>query len=204
VKQTKNSIDYWLVRCGGIIAVRIMRRWASLHRKPTYKVSLSRPINSLEPTVIASNHQTMFDPPGVFSCLSLPELWRMSPVKFMTWHKYYNGRFKLPLYLTGCYPSHGDGLVGTDAATYYANNSYRSFIFPEGKRVKNNNRTTAYRGITAVLEQLENPRLILIHINWEKRTSFFSRPKLYVHMFDAPGAVDITDPNSIMDAIYNG
>jgi len=167
-------------------------------------VSLNRPIDGSEATVIAANHQTMFDPPAVFSCLSLPDLWRMSPAKFMTWHTYYNGRFKLPLYTTGCYSSHGDGLVGTDAAIHYANNGYRSFIFPEGKRIKNNKRTTPYNGISTVLGGLDSPRLILAHITWENRQKFFSRPKLSVRMFDAPDSVDHSRPDTIMDAIYDG
>jgi len=203
MKKTKNSFDYWYVRFGGIIAVRVVRRWAKIHRKTNFRVSLSRPIQPDEPTIVASNHQAMLDPPAVFSSLSLPELWRMSPVKFMTWHKYYNGRFKLPMYTTGCYPSHGEGLTGTKAAIHYANNSYRSFIFPEGKRIKNNIRTPAYSGISTVLDGLESPRLILVRIDWEKRRTFFSRPKLYVHMFDAPDELDTANPDAIMDAIYN-
>jgi 1-acyl-sn-glycerol-3-phosphate acyltransferase len=176
----------------------------NVHRKTEFIVSLNRPANSGEPTVIAANHQTMLDPPVVFSCLSLPDLWRMSPVKFMTWHKHYNSFYKLPLYTTGCYPSHGNGLVGTQAAIHYANNGYRSFVFPEGKRIKNGNRTKPYNGISTILRELDSPRLILARIKWEKRQKFFSRPKLYVHMFEAPASLEPLQLDIIMDAIYNG
>jgi 1-acyl-sn-glycerol-3-phosphate acyltransferase len=204
MKQTKHSFDWWYVRFGGVFAVIVIKLWSKIFRKTEYKVTLVRPLSEDEPTIIAANHTTLLDPPAAFSCLTLRQLWRFSPVKFMAWHKYYNGKFKLPLYTTGSYPSHGDGLTGIRAAVHFANNSYRSFIFPEGKRIKNNQRSPAYDGVVKLLREVPEARLILVHIDWQKRHKFLSRPRLYVHMFDAPIDIDKNDSDKIMDAIYKG
>ncbi len=199
----KNRFDWHYTRWGGIIAVRSIKLWAFFARKTDYRIELDRPINPDEAIVMASNHQTLLDPPAVFAALKFRDLLKISPVKFMTWHKYYNSKYKLPLYTTGCYPSHGEGLTGVRGAVHFAQNGYRSFIFPEGKRTYQNNRGDAYPGISEILAKLPDARLILVHIDWEKRTSLFSRPKLLVHFFDAPINLDKSNPNAIMDAIYN-
>lgn len=199
--MTKN-IEWHYIRWGGIIAVRIIRIWARIFRKTDYHIKLDRPINPLEITVLASNHQSLLDPPIIFSALSMSDLLKMSPVKFMTWHKYYNSIYKLPLYTTGCFPSHGDGKTGVGGAVFFAKNGYRSFIFPEGKRTDPNNRGKIYPGISQILKELPDSRLILVHLDWEIRSSLFSRPKLMVHYSDAPQNLDRTNPESIMDAIY--
>ena len=120
----------------------------------------------------------------------------------MTWHKYYHSIYKFPLYATGCFPSHGPGLTGAKGAVYYAQNGYRSFIFPEGKRTKPDNRGAAYPGISQILHSLPDARLILVHLDWEPRLKLFSRPKLFIHYEDAPKNLDKSNPDAIMDAIY--
>lgn len=198
-----SNFDWHYTRWGGIISVRFIKLWAFFARKTDYRIDLSRPLNSQDITVMASNHQTLMDPPAIFAALKFRDLLKISPVKFMTWHKYYNSVYKLALYTTGCYPSHGAGMTGVQGAVYYAKNGYRSFIFPEGKRTNPQNRGDAYRGISEILSQLPEARLILVHLDWEKRTKLFSRPKLLVHFFDAPDDLDKNNPNKIMDAIYN-
>lgn len=201
VKKYK-SFDWYFTRWGGNIAVCFIRLWASIARSTDYRIELDRPIDPKEVTVMASNHQTLLDPPAVFAALKFSDLLKISPVKFMTWHKYYNSKYKFPLYATGCYPSHGDGLTGVKGAVHFAKNGYRSFIFPEGKRTNPNNRGGAYYGVSEVLNQLPEARLILVHLDWEKRKKLLSRPKLLVHYIDAPENLDRSDPNKIMDVIY--
>lgn len=203
MKKTKNSFDWHYTRWGGITAVIIIKIWLRIFRKTDYIFNIKEPINDKQPTVIASNHQSLLDPPAVFAALKFNDLIKMSPVKFMTWHKYYNSIFKLPLYTTGCYPTHGEGLTGVKGGIHYAKNGYRSFVFPEGKRTNPNNRGKAYPGISQILENLPNARLILVYIDWEPKRTMFSRPKLVVHYVDAPKNLDRSNPEAIMDAIYN-
>lgn len=203
VTKKKHSFDWFFTRWGGNTAVCLIRFWAFFHRTTDYRIELSRPINPDEITVMASNHQTLLDPPAVFAALTFKNLLKISPVKFMTWHKYYNSVYKFPLYATGCFPSHGPGLTGVKGAVHFAQNSYRAFIFPEGKRTRPDKRNPAYPGISQILAQLPEARLILVHIDWEVRTTFWSRPKLLVHYVDAPEKLDRTNPDAIMNAIYD-
>lgn len=206
--MTKNrtsisKFDWYYTRWGGIMAVCLIKFWARIFRSPAYTVELNRPIDPHEATIIVSNHQTLLDPPAVFSALKYRDLLHFSPVKFMTWHKYYNSVFKLPLYTTGCYPSHGDGLTGVKGAVYFAQHNYRSFIFPEGKRTRPGNRGKAYPGISEILNELPDARLILVHLDWQNRNKLLSRPDLLVHFSDAPKDLNLNSPEAIMDAIYN-
>jgi 1-acyl-sn-glycerol-3-phosphate acyltransferase len=201
-QKIMKKVEWFYIRVGGIFSVQIIKIWSKIHRKTHYDIQLKRSIDKHEVIVLASNHQSLLDPPAVFSALSFSELRRMSPVKFMTWHKYYNSIYKLPLYTTGCFPSHGEGHTGVDGAVYYAKNGYRTFIFPEGKRTRKNERDKTYDGIVKVLEQVPEARLILVYIDWEKRTKFFSRPSLYIKFSDAPDNIDKTKSKAIMDVIY--
>lgn len=202
MKQTKGSFDWHYTRWFGIITVRTIKLWMHLARKCEFSVDFDRSINKEEPTIIAANHQTLLDPPGVFSAMSFRQLLSVSPVKFMTWHKYYNGKFKFPLYSTGCYPSHGEGLTGVEAAVHYAQNGYRSFIFPEGKRTKPDNRGEAYDGISKILKELPEARLLLCHLDWQPRKRLFSRPKVRIIWKEAPSSLDRNNANAIMEAVY--
>lgn len=203
-KQTKPKFYEWhLIRFGGMLTVRMLWLWAKIFRTTNYRLDLSRPLDHKSPTVYASNHQTMLDSPAVFTALSVLQLHKAAPVKFMTWHKYYNTKYKPLLWLTGCYSSHGDGLTGLDAATEYALQGYGSFMYPEGKRTRPGTRNPAYPGISRLMERLPSARLVLVHIEWEPRSKRFSKPKLSVSMRDAPSTLDVYDPEAIMDAIYD-
>lgn len=202
MKKGYKSLDWYFTRWGGNFAVCLIRLWAFIARTTDYQIKLSRPINPSEITVMASNHQTLLDPPAVFAALKFKDLLKISPVKFMTWHKYYNSKYKFPLYATGCYPSHGPGLTGIKGGVYFAKNGYRSFIFPEGKRTKPEKRDKAFPGICEILKELPESRLILVHLDWEKRNKLLSRPKLMIHYEDASESLDRTNPDAIMDAIY--
>jgi 1-acyl-sn-glycerol-3-phosphate acyltransferase len=200
----KNYIDYYAVRFGGITAVLLVRLYLFITHSRTNNIELDRKIDKNEPTVIISNHQRLLDSPAIFSAVSLKTLYQFSPVKFMTWRRIYNSVAKPILYLTGCYSTHGEGKTGVYGAVTFARQGYRSFIYPEGKRQKDNKRTKAYRGIIDILEELPEARIILVNINWTKKQSRVSRNKLSVHMFEAPNNLDKTNPDAIMDAIYKG
>lgn len=202
-RTKKNYIDYYFVRFGGITAVLCVKTYLFLTHKRNYRINLESGINNDEPTIIISNHQRLLDSPAIFSALSLKRLYQFSPVKFMTWRRIYNSVAKPILYTTGCYSTHGKGKTGVFGAVTFASQGYRSFIYPEGKRQKNNTRTKAYGGIVEILEQLPNARIILVNINWTKKQSFLARNKLEVHMFEAPDNLKKSDPNAIMDAIYS-
>ena len=203
-KQILQKLAYYYIKWNQFLVVRAYKIGLNITRSTNYKVDLKTPIDKKVPTIIASNHQTLSDSQSIFTALSVVGLLKMAPVRFMTWHKYYNGKFKFFMYSTGCYASHGEGDTGVAGAVNYANQGYRSFIYPEGTRQKDGERKPAYEGVSKILKELPEARLILVKLNWEKRTSFFSRPKFYVHIFEAPKNVDRTDPDKIMDAIYEG
>lgn len=200
--KSKNYLDFYIVRLGGITAVLLVRFYLFLTHSRTNVVELERKIDKNEPTIIISNHQRLLDSPAIFSAVPFKTLYAFSPVKFMTWRRIYNSVAKPVLYLTGCYSTHGKGKTGVYGAVTFANQGYRSFVYPEGKRQKGEKRTKAYRGIVDILEQLPDARIILVKINWGKNDGFLSRNTLKVHMFEAPKNLNKTNPDEIMDAIY--
>ncbi len=202
VMERHSKFDWFYIRWCSILTVRLVKAWLRIARTPTYSVRLNN-LQSTHPIVIAANHQSLMDAPTMYASLSFMNLYRLSPTKFMSWHKYYNNpKFKFWMYSTGCYPSHGPGLTGTEAAVEYAKRGYVSFIFPEGKRTKPADRQPAYSGISKTLAQLPDARLILVHIDWEPRTKLLSRPEVSVTFADAPDELDRSNPDAIMDAIY--
>ena len=192
------------IRAVNAIEHILVKTWSRIYRKQTAKYTLSRPIKKGEKVVFAANHQTYMDPFVIFNAFPTRKAVKLMPVKFMTWHKYYNSKAKPFFYSSGCFPSHGDKFAGVEGAVYFLKRGYNSFIFPEGKRVKDGKRIPAFKGIVRILEEVPDARLILVKVDWEKRKSKFSRPKLYIHAFDAPKNLDKTDPDKIMDAIYKG
>jgi hypothetical protein len=144
----------------------------------------------------------LLDSPAIFSAVSIKQLYQFSPVKFMTWRRIYNSVAKPILYSTGCYSTHGKGKTGVFGAVTYAKQNYRSFIYPEGKRQRNAIRSKAYSGISEILSELPEARIILVYISWTKKKSIFSRASVTVTMTDAPKNIDKTNPDAIMDTIY--
>jgi 1-acyl-sn-glycerol-3-phosphate acyltransferase len=201
-RTKKNYIDYYFVRFGGITAVLFIKTYLFLTHKRNYKVNLARKIKNNEPTIIISNHQRLLDSPAIFSAVSIKQLYQFSPVKFMTWRRIYNSVAKPILYSTGCYSTHGKGKTGVFGAVTYAKQNYRSFIYPEGKRQRNAIRSKAYSGISEILSELPEARIILVYISWTKKKSIFSRASVTVTMTDAPKNIDKTNPDAIMDTIY--
>lgn len=199
----KKVFDWYYTRYGGYIAVKIFWLWSKIFRKTKYIINVKQPINKDETVIFASNHMNHLDPPAIFSSFKHRPLFAMSPVKFMTTTRYYNSVFKPLLYTTGCYPHKGPGLSGVHGSIIFAAEGYRVFIFPEGKLNRSNSFTHAYDGIVRILDKLPDARLILVHIQWEKRTKLFSRPSLTINISDAPDSVDRTDSSKIMHAIYN-
>ncbi|MDQ2973425.1 MAG: 1-acyl-sn-glycerol-3-phosphate acyltransferase [bacterium] len=152
--------------------------------------------------VFASNHVSKLDPPVIFSALTIASLVHISPVKFMTWHKYYFSYFKPLLFSTGCFPTHNAPHSGVDGAIHYAKKSYRIFIFPEGKRNPERENPKVYPGISLTLKGIPNARLFLVQIVYAKRKTYFKRPQISVKIAEADTKLDRENPKSIMDAIY--
>ncbi len=197
-----SKLDWHYTRFGGVFVTICIKLWANIFRRTDFQINLSSPINTKSNIIVASNHQTLMDAPIIFSALTFRDLVKISPVKFMTWHKYYNSKFKLAMHFTGCFPSHGEGNTGVKGAIHFSENNYRVFIFPEGKRTKPNDRKPSYEGVVRIVDGVSMPRLLLAHIDWEKRKKLFSRPLVSVHWAEAPKTLDMTDPDKIMDEIY--
>lgn len=201
-RNLPESVGFYLVRVGGIFAVILYRIWLKISHKTQTKLLLSSPMRAGQTVIFAANHQKRTDPIAIFSSISLVDLYRSSPVKFLTWRGIYNTVAKPILFLTGCFSTHGKGKHGVSGSVYYAKLGYKVFIFPEGKRVHKGTTVQPYSGISYILDELPNVRLVLIKIDWQERKRLFSRPVLNVTFADAPKELDRSNPESIMTAIY--
>lgn len=196
------SYDHFLVRWGGICAVLLFRIFSLPFKKIVFDNKLKTPISPNQKIVMVANHQKRLDPPAIFAKMRFKELYSYSPVKFLTWHRYYNSFLKPILYITGCFSTHHNAISGIDGSVYLIQHNYRVFIFPEGKRTiqaESNPRM----GIVHILTRVPETRLILVRINWEPRTSWRKRPRITVCFADPPENLDKTDPQKIMAAVYS-
>lgn len=197
-------LDKYHTAIGGTIAVKLFWATSKLFFRTHYERNFIRPLSRKETVIFASNHASMLDPPAIFSALPTKRLFtEVSPIKFMTATKYYNSWMRPFLYTTGCFPHKGPGLTGVQGSLFYARHGYRVFVFPEGKLNPTNKPSHAYEGISRILDELPNARLVLVYIYWQKRKKFFSRPVLSVSFSDTPDSVNKKDPMSIMNAIYD-
>ncbi len=202
MKHTKSLLAWQYIRFAGILTVLVTKFLMPLFRKCEYDISIDGVNKKTSPIIIVANHQTLLDSPMVFAAMPIRKIWHLSPVKFMTYDVYYNSKYKPFLYSTGCYPTHGEGLTGVEGGVYYAEHGYSSFIYPEGRRTDPKKRGKAFPGVVRMLDRVPNAQLLLCFIDWEPRTSRFSRPKVRVIWRLADETVDRTDPEAIMNKIY--
>lgn len=185
-----------------LVVFTVFKMWAKITRTVTYNNFHTHHTVNNKPIIYVANHQTLVDTPVIFSGLNIRRFNKALPLKFMTWHEYYHTKFKPILFSVGCYPSHGAGRSGLKGAYWSLDNGYGSFIYPEGTRTDPAKRGKAFMGIVNMIKYKPDARLILLHIDWEPRQKLLSRPKLIISMRDAPEGLDRTNPDAIMDAIY--
>jgi 1-acyl-sn-glycerol-3-phosphate acyltransferase len=195
------NIQKRFIKVNQLLVFAVFKAWIKTTRNVIYKNEHTHATNN-GPIIYAANHQTLVDTPVIFTGLNILHFNKALPLKFMTWHEYYRTKYKPILFSVGCYPSHGKGRSGLKGAYWSLDNGYGSFIYPEGTRTDSNNRGKAFMGIVNMIKYKPNARLILLHIEWEKREKLLSRPKLSISLRDAPKDLDRSNPDAIMDAVY--
>ncbi len=204
-KKIINKISWWYIRIFSVTSTVLFWPLLLIIRKVEVSNSLKKLNHYLDkPVIMVSNHQTLLDFLAMFGALGPKNVWQISPVKFMTWHRIYYSIAWPILYSTGCFPTHRSKHSGVSGALYYLKNDYELNICPEGKRMPSGKRKKAYQGISKILESIDQDyHLLLIYIDWAKREKIFSRPKLIIRWAEAPKDTDISDANKIMDKVYD-
>lgn len=102
---------------------------------------------------------------------------------------------RVPAWLAGCFPAHGPKPVhGVAGAVKLLKEGYTVLIFPEGRRVPTG-RGSAKPGISRIINDYPEARVILTHIEWQKT------PRVASVEFAHANATK-KDPDAILDSIY--
>ncbi len=154
--------------------------------------------------IIASNHQSRLDPFVVFSLLPTKYRRVLLPVKSMTWAIIYYAPFVRPFaWLLGCFPSHSHGhpnkLFGLEASLTLLNQGFNIYIAPEGSRTLRKD-SDPKQGISRMLAASPDTKLLLVHLEWRVYSKW--RRHLTMTIAEAPKDLDVSNPKTIMDAIY--
>lgn len=151
-------------------------------------------------TIIATNHHNMLDPFAIISSLRYRDFFRLRPIAFMTASYFFRIPWLRPLlWLAGCFPAHpmpnSNRLAGIEASIDFLDQGYTLFMFPEGKRVKDE-RVPAKRGITEILNLSPTSHLVLAYIRWTPGYKKIESIR-YGELLEHPN-----DPQKILDKIY--
>lgn len=152
--------------------------------------------------LIASNHQSRWDPFAIFGSLPLSENFKVTPIKFMTAKGLYYSPLRPILASMGCFPTRKKNTNIIDYSIQLMQCGYNLFIFPEGRRTLQIE-SEPKRGVgTLTTRTMElSPRLILVHIEWQRLGRL--RRHATITIAEAPHGLDTSNPKSIMDAIYS-
>lgn len=118
--------------------------------------------------VIASNHQSMFDPFIICSALPLPLWLRLRSFRFFA----HNGLFeslltRYTMLALGSFPasSHSRYAYGIEAAVTFLSHGQTVVIFPQGRRMDERGRA---RSGVKVLADLPNVAVIPARVEWQR------------------------------------
>lgn len=152
--------------------------------------------------LIASNHQSRWDPFAIFGSLPLSENFRATPIKFMTAKGLYYSPLRPILASMGCFPTRKKNTDIIDYSVRLMQHGYNLFIFPEGRRTLQIE-SEPKRGVGALTTKTMelSPKLILVHIEWRRLGRI--RRHATITIAEAPDALDASNPKSIMDAVYS-
>jgi len=185
------------------LAALLTRSYLSLAGGYVVKSHISR-LSHRQRYVIASNHQSLFDPFAIFTLFKWSHRNQLLPIKFMTIPKVYHRWYAKPvLYLLGCFPAHirehNYHTYGVEGAVKLLNYGYNICIFPEGTRTLRAD-SNPKPGIVQILQEQPYAKLILVHIEWTYKNFWQRHVKVTISL--PPDNLDKTDPKAIMDAVY--
>lgn len=167
----------------------------------TSRTKLVGSFNRKKRYIIAANHRHFLDPFVAISSLPLSEIKSVLPIKFITANIYYYRYYKPIAWMLGCFPAHqhkNSTKFGVNESVRLIRNGYNLFIFPEGRRVKDEP-VAAKRGISIILDQLPSAELVLVNIKW----NFDCYPKsLNVKFQHVGGDMHKLGSDMIMQRIY--
>lgn len=154
--------------------------------------------------VIAANHQSMLDPFAIFAALPKRLHSPLAPLKFMTnpsvYHKWY---LKPLMFSFGCYPAHtrqrNHHTYGVSGSVKLLDYGYNICIFPEGRRTLREE-SDPKPGVCKILQDYPDAKLLLAHLEWT--TTKRGKKHFCVTVAAAPDSLNLSNPKSIMEAIY--
>ncbi len=101
--------------------------------------------------------QTETRPARISLALFLKELYQASPVKFMTWHRYYYSVAFPILYSTGCFPTHRGKACRRRWGRILRHKRLPKFLYsPKGKETREKIRSNYMTACRAILEHVPN------------------------------------------------
>jgi 1-acyl-sn-glycerol-3-phosphate acyltransferase/cytidylate kinase len=123
--------------------------------------------------VIAANHRHRLDAFVIAACLPLRAITKLSPIYFMAYWQFFRPRlFRFVLKSLGAFPTREVG--GLDYGLPFSIKTLAEhgtiFIFPEGKRVKDQP-VQAHNGVSVMANE-PDVRVILCHLTWRQPKIF--------------------------------
>ncbi len=153
------------------------------------------------PIIMVANHRHESDPFTMLAVLPRKVLRQFLPMKFITANGWYFP-FWLPAVACGCYPARRnwfDLSYGVDGAIKYINKGYGYCIYPEGRRVKKGQVVPAKSGVKRIIDAIETPQVILIHLEWDNKR--FLR-RTFRARYTLANTKDFNNAQAILDTIY--
>ncbi len=148
--------------------------------------------------LFVANHKSFGDVYAIFIGMSLINLWRCSPTRFMTSSHVYYTLLRPVIMLGGGFPTKRSRAhySAVHQSIDYLRNNQNVVIFPEGGRVQSKS-SRPHTGVVRIIEGCDFPiEVIAVHIDWQKRGR-----KRHLRVVHSP-CTDTSSAEAIMDAIY--
>ena len=198
-KSTNIQISRQIIRFGQIFLWLFSKLLVNLffHVKPDKKVVVPE---MTKPTIIISNHISLFDASIFVGSLSWQEFRNISPLRAMLAKWYYYSPLFPVTYLIGCYPARPlipawKKYSGTSGSVRHLNSGSSVGLYPEGQRTPDKRIKTKY-GAVKILKQLDDPTVYLCRIEKLGKRKY----EVVVDRNDSVAKLD--NPDEIMDAVY--
>lgn len=149
--------------------------------------------------LFVANHKSFGDVYAIFIGMSLANLWRCSPTRFMTNTQIYRSFLWPIIMLGGGFPTkrNRSGYSAVNQSIEYLRNNQNVVIFPEGGRVLSRS-SRPHTGVIRIIKGCDFPiEVVAVHIDWEKRGK-----RRHLRIVHSP-CKNISSPEAIMDEIYS-
>ncbi len=178
-----------------LLMLVVLKYFILPQKRPARSIS-PFPLND-KPHIVVSNHRQGIDPCALLASLTYRDFFHLAPFAAMTANRFYDPWWiRVPAWLAGCFPAHGPkGRYGVEGAVYYLSKNYTLLMFPEGKRIPSG-RGPAKHGISDILAQSPDAKLILYHIEWSGKRQVKFINTSYPDSFPK-------DAESIMQRVYD-